>query len=72
MDQINIELKEFNTRHCLAKFRTSETVNCLSSTDVFAFCPFVLFSSGGLFCRHPQRDEIAARTEKLLKDIRGE
>jgi hypothetical protein len=72
MTQIGIETKEFNTRYCLAKQRTDEVSDCLSSADVFIFCPFVLFFGGGQFCRYPQRDEIITRTQIQLKDIRGE
>ena len=72
MTQIDDAQNDFNTRHCLAKYRTEEVADCVSSTDVFMFCPFILRFGGGLFCRHPERDEIVERTEKLPKDTRGE
>lgn len=70
MTKIDIKTNVFNIRYCLAKYRTAEVADCLSSTDVVIFCPFVLFFGGETFCRHPQRNEIIDQTEKLLKDIR--
>lgn len=69
MNRTGISTHNFNTRFCLAKHRTDEVADCLSSTDVVIFCPFVVFFGQGTFCRHPQRNKIIERTEKLLKDI---
>lgn len=67
-----MDATEFDTRYCLARHRTDQVADCVSSTNIYVFCPFVLFFGGGLFCCHPQRDEIVDRTEKLLKDTRDE
>ena len=66
MVQTDIATKEFNVSGCRARHRTSEVADCLSHTDVFIFCPFVLFFGGEKFCCHPNRNENMAQTEKLL------
>jgi hypothetical protein len=56
---------EFNTNDCMAQYSMDEITNCLSETEVFIFCPFVIFFGAGRFCCNPQKSGIVAQTNAL-------
>ena len=67
MNSEHINRLRFDTQHCMAKRRTSEVIDCLSSEDVFIFCPYVVFFVSGRLCKHPQQAEIVAQSGMLVE-----
>ena len=47
------------------RFGLSDVVFCLM--DDAEFCAFAITSGQGVFCRHPERDKIIARTKAALQ-----
>lgn len=63
MNSEYINSQRFDTHQCLAKQRTPDVTDCLSSDDIFIFCPYVLFFRGGRLCKHPEQAKIIAQSK---------
>lgn len=59
---------QFNTDQCLARMRTLSVADCLTTGEIYVFCPFVLFFFHECFCAHPEREAIIEKTNRLFRE----